>query len=108
MGAPRVPLNDPEATFGGGFLLGEDEGGQAERQAISRADLLARLSALVQSGEGCEQVKVIEVTRLDAPDTEGCNWSSSVVLDPAGVAPEVYVLAYASAVAVARVSWNLK
>jgi hypothetical protein len=29
------------------------------------------------------------------------------VLDPAGVAPEVYVLAYASAVATARANWNL-
>jgi hypothetical protein len=108
MGAPRVPLNDPEATSSGGFLFGQDEPNQAERQALSRADFLARLSALVQSCEGCEHVTVIGVTRLYAPDTEGCNWSSSVVLDPAGVAPEVYVLAYASAVAVARASWNLK
>jgi hypothetical protein len=108
MGAPR-PLNDPEATFsGGGFLLGDEEPGQSERQVLSRADLLARLSALVQSCEGCEHVAVIGVTPLDGPDTEGCNWSSSVVLEPAGVSPEVYVIAYAQAVAVARASWNLK
>src|SRR5713101_120197 len=108
MGAPRVPLNDPESTVGGAFLFGEEEPGQAERQALSRADLLARLSALMQSCEGCENVKVIGITRLDAPDSAGSTWSSSVVLDPAGVAPEVYALAYASVIAVARASWNLK
>ena len=72
------------------------------------AELLARLSAVIRSCEGCENVTVIEVTRLDTPDTAGCNWSSSVVLDPAGVAPEVYALAYASVVFMARSSLNLK
>ena len=106
METPRA--RDPEATVGDGFLFGEDEAGQAERQAVSRAELLARLSAVIRSCEGCENVTVIEVTRLDAPDTAGCNWSSSVVLDPAGVAPEVYALAYASVVFMARSSLNLK
>ena len=108
MHAPRDSAKDPEATAGDGFLFGEDEPGQAERQLVSRAELLARLSAVIRSCEGCENVTVIEVTRLDAPDTAGCNWSSSVVLDPAGVAPEVYALAYASVVFMARSSLNLK
>ena len=106
METPRA--RDPEATVGDGFLFGEDEAGQAGRQAVSRAELLARLSAVIRSCEGCENVAVIEVTRLDAPDTAGCNWSSSVVLDPAGVAPEVYALAYASVVFMARSSLNLQ
>ena len=106
METPRA--RDAEATVGDGFLFGEDEAGQAERQAVSRAELLARLSAVIRSCEGCENVTVIEVTRLDTPDTAGCNWSSSVVLDPAGVAPEVYALAYASVVFMARSSLNLK
>ena len=49
-----------------------------------------------------------ELTRLDAPDSAGCNWSAAVVLAPAGVAPEIYTLAYASVVFMARSSWNLK
>ena len=108
MHAPRKnPAHDAEATVSGGFLFGEDETGPAERQVLSYAEILTRLSALIQSCEGCEQVAVIEITRLDALDTDGCNWSSSVVLDPAGVPPEVYAIAYASVVAIARASWNL-
>jgi len=106
METPRA--RDTEATVSDGFLFGEDAAGEAGRQAVSRAELLARLSAVIRSCEGCENVTVIEVTRLDAPDTAGCNWSSSVVLDPAGVAPEVYALAYASVVFMARSSLNLK
>jgi len=30
------------------------------------------------------------------------------VLDPAGAAPEVYALAYASVIATARAGWNLE
>lgn len=104
MGASLDPAEDPEATSTGGFVFGEEE---AERQLLSREELLERLSALVRSCEGCENVAVTGVTRLDKPDEAGCNWSASLVLDPAGVAPEVYVLAYASAVAAARASWNL-
>ena len=107
METPRDPLPDPEATFSGDFLFGEIEPGQAERHALSYAEILTRLSALIQSCEGCEHVAVIGITRLDALDTDGCNWSSSVVLDPAGVPPEVYAIAYASVVAIARASWNL-
>jgi hypothetical protein len=109
MAAPRNHVKDPEATVNeDGFLFGEDDTNPAGRQALSRADLLARLSALIQTGEGCEHVKVIDVTRFDAPDSDGCNWSMSVVLDPAGVAPEVYALAYAQMIVVARAGWNLK
>jgi len=66
------------------------------------------VSALVQSCEGCEKVRVVGVTPLEAPDTEGCNWSFTLVLDAKGVAPEVYALAYASVIAMARASWNLQ
>ena len=44
------------------------------------------------------------------PVPMGANLLNSVwpvVLDPAGVPPEVYAMAYASVVAVARASWNL-
>ncbi|HYL25922.1 MAG TPA: hypothetical protein VEV21_16135 [Burkholderiales bacterium] len=82
--------------------------GSGERQALAREDLLARLTRMMQSCEGCESVAVTGLTRLNTPDSAGCNWSASVVLAPAGVAPEVYTLAYASVVFMARSSWNLK
>ena len=89
-------------------FLSLDGDAKAERQALPYADLLARVSALMQSCEGCESVGVIGVTPLDGPDAEGCNWSSTLVLDAAGVAAEVYGLAYAQVIATARSSWNLQ
>lgn len=89
------------------FSLGES-GAQPERQALSRSELLARVSALMQSCDGCEEVGVIGVTPLDGPDTGGCNWSYTLVLDAAGVPAEVYGLAYAQVIATARSSWNLQ
>lgn len=103
MRTPFDPIDDAEATATGDFAFGAE----GERQVLSRDQLLERLTALVRSWEGCESVAVVDVTRFDKPDLDGCNWSPSLVLDPAGVAPEVYVLAYASAVAAARASWNL-
>jgi hypothetical protein len=75
---------------------------------LSRGELLARVTALMQSCEGCENVGVVGVTPLDRPDTAGCNWSFTLVLDAAGVPPEVYGLAYAQVIAMARSSWNLQ
>lgn len=108
MGAPQNPLNDPDATTGGDFLFGEDKEEENGRKPFSPDEMCAGLSALIQTCDGCEKVKVLEVTRLDPPDASGCNWSTSVVLDPAGVEPEVYSLAYATIVFMARTSWNLK
>jgi hypothetical protein len=46
---------------------------------------------------------------LDLVDRkDGCNWSLAILLDPAGVASEVYALAYGSVLHTARASWNLK
>jgi hypothetical protein len=75
---------------------------------VSRFELLQRVSALMQSCEGCEELRVVGVTRLAAPDVEGCNWSFTLVLEPTGVPAEVYGLAYASVIGVARSSWNLQ
>src|SRR5205823_8591820 len=103
---PHDPLDDAESTDSGGFFF--DPGASTgERQALALEDLLARLTKLIQSFEGCERVAVTELTRLDAPDSAGCNWSAAVVLAPAGVAPEIYTLAYASVLFMARSSWNL-
>jgi hypothetical protein len=101
MNAPVDP--DPEATVVGDFFSGE-----AERQLLAPEELHERLSALMRSCEGCENVAVTGTNRLERPDADGCNWSTSVVLDPAGVAPEVYALAYAAVITTARASWNLE
>ena len=89
-------------------LLFFDEEAKPERQALAYGELLARVSALMQSCEGCEGIGVVGVTALDDPDGEGCNWSLTLVLDTAGVAAEVYGLAYAQVIATARSSWNLQ
>jgi hypothetical protein len=101
-------MADSEATITDNiFSLGGD-GAQPERQALSRDELLARVTALMQSCDGCENVGVVGVTPLDGPDTAGCNWSFTLVLDAASVPPEVYGLAYAQVIAMARSSWNLQ
>ena len=88
------------------FALGGD--GKPVRQELPRAELLARVSALIQSCEGCENVRVINVMALDRPDEKGCNWGLALWLDPAGAAPEVYGLGYAQVIGTARESWNLQ
>ena len=89
------------------FLFGADESVVPQRAVLERAELLARLSSLLRSCEGCEPVKVVDIARLDPPDVTGCNWSSTLVLDPAGVAPEVYAAGYADVIVSARACWNL-
>jgi hypothetical protein len=101
-------MDDSEATVNDNlFSFGEDAT-PAERQALSRGELLARVSALMQSCEGCGNVAVVGVTPLDGPDEAGCNWSLTLVLDTAGVAAEVYGFAYAQVIGMARSSWNLE
>lgn len=99
-------LDESKATSTDIFSLGHGE--PPERQALPPSELLARVAALMQSCEGCENVGVIGVTPLDRPDTDGCNWSFTLELDAAGVPPEVYGLAYAQVIATARSSWNLQ
>jgi hypothetical protein len=108
MGAPRDSA-DEDSTLNGPFLFGdEDSTRPMGRQLLTSDDLINRLTAMIQTFQGCDQVRVLEITRLDPPDSHGCNWSYSMVLDPAGVDPVVYGLAYALSVGSARPSWNLK
>jgi hypothetical protein len=108
MGATQNPLDDPDSTTGGEFAFGDEKSGEDGRKLFSREGLMRNLSTMIQTCEGCEKVSVVEVTRLDVPDTSGCNWSTSVVLDPADTPPEVYSLGYATIVFMARTSWNLE
>ncbi|HET7669708.1 MAG TPA: hypothetical protein VFK84_04850 [Burkholderiales bacterium] len=112
MGAPDVNPHDrddqdPDATVGEGEAL-ELYAGQLQRQRVAETELLRLLTDQIRLYEGCEEVAVIEVTRLPAPDETGCNWSSAIVLDAAGVHPTVYSLAYAAVIAQARAMWNLE
>jgi hypothetical protein len=86
----------------------DEDGVQPARQVLSRGELLARVTALLQSCEGCEGVGVVGVTPLDRPDSAGCNWSYTLELDAAGVPAEVYGLAYTQVIGIARSSWNLQ
>jgi hypothetical protein len=106
MNSPRG-LHDPDTTLGGEFMFGDDTLAHG-RLLLSREQLMLQLTELIRTGEGCEKVSVLEVTKLDEPDKDGCNWASSVVLDAAGVDPVVYGLAYAQAIVTARESWNLQ
>lgn len=105
-------MDESETTITDGIFSIGGDGAQPERQALSHGELLARVTALMQSCEGCESVSVVDVMPLDGPEsaraTDGCNWSFTLVLDAAGVAPEVYGLAYAQVIAMARSSWNLQ
>lgn len=76
-------------------------------QAVSEEDLVKWLTAQFQSHPGCAQVSVVKVIRLELPDSEGCNWSRTLVLDTAGVQPFDYVGAYATAVEKGRKRFNL-
>jgi len=100
-------MDDTESTITDGIFSFGMGGAQPERQALPGGELLARITALMQSCEGCEKVVVVEVTP-DRPDTSGCNWSFALVLDTAGVPAEVYGLAYAQVIAMARSRWNLQ
>lgn len=98
---------DPEATANNEFLFGDFKG--SKREVLTQNALLARLDVLIRSHEGCENVTALEVYPLDKIDRrDGCNWSLAILLDPAGVAPEIYAVGYALAIAMARASWNLK
>jgi hypothetical protein len=89
-------------------IFGEIGGAGVKRTTLSREDLMERLTKMIQACDGCDKVRVVSVTRLDFPDKDGRNWSRSIVLDPAGVKPEVYALAYGAVIGTAHESWNLK
>jgi len=108
MGVPRDSMDDDDATVNRA-IFGDLNGGESvARQTISREDLLQRLTKMIQTCEGCENVRVVGVTRLDFPDKDGRNWARSLVLDAPGVPAEVYSLAYASVIGTAHDTWNLK
>ena len=107
MNAPR-DSHDADSTLNGEFMFGDDDTVTHGRLLLTREQLMLQLTELIRTSEGCEHVSVLEVTRLDEPDKDGCNWASSIVLDAAGVDPVVYGMGYAQAIVTARESWNLQ
>jgi len=75
---------------------------------VGEAELVRWLTAQFQTWPDCAAVTVEQVFRLEAPDSEGCNWSRTLVLDPHGVSPTLYVLAYAASVEKARKAFVLE
>ncbi len=108
MGAAQNSRDDDDATVNRAIFGDLGGGDEVKRQTLTREELMDRLSKMIQAFEGCENVRVIGVTRLDFPDKDGRNWSRSIVLDPAGVPPEVYSLAYGAVIGEAHETWNLK
>ena len=75
---------------------------------VDEAELVRWLSAQFQTYPGCSAVSVGQVIRLEAPDSQGCNWSRTLFLDSAGASPADYGLAYAAIVEMGRKAFNLK
>ena len=103
----RRSMDESEMNLSDDLFAIDGEATRPHRQVMAYDQLLACVTALMQSCEGCEKVSVVGVTPLDRPDTNGCNWSFTLVLDTAGVAAEVYGFAYAQVIGMARGSWNL-
>lgn len=104
--APSHPFDDPDSTASG--LFGDSDSTRPiGRKKLLREDLLERLTRMIQSCEGCENVKVIGCYPLDTPDKAGCNWSMTLVMEPNGTEAPVYALGYATILPTARESWNL-
>jgi hypothetical protein len=74
---------------------------------VDEADLVRWLSAQFQTYPGCSTVSVERVIRLAKPDSDGCNWSRTLVLNPGGAPAEAYALAYAAIVDLGRKAFNL-
>lgn len=105
-GPASHPFDDPDSTASG--LFGDSENTRPiGRKKLLREDLLERLTRMIQSCEGCENVRVIDVIPLDGPDKAGCNWSMTLILEPHGTEAPVYALGYAAVIAMARENWNL-
>ena len=75
---------------------------------VAEADLARWLTAQFQAYPECAAVTVEQVFRLELPDSEGCNWSRTLVLDPHGVPPTEYAIAYAAIVEKARKAFLLE
>ena len=80
---------------------------ETRRRVVSPTELRRWLTAEIRKHKGCEEVRVIGVTRLHKAGPDGCNWSYSLVVDPAGAPAPVYALACIDAVSRGRELFNV-
>jgi hypothetical protein len=71
----------------GGLGNKAPESKQVGRVLVDENELVRWLTAQFQTYPECAAVSVEKVTRLDGPDSEGCNWSRTLVLNSAGTSP---------------------
>jgi len=100
--------SSPDTTLTAGWSTGAPETVACGPVLVDESDLLSWLSAQFQTYPGCLAVTVEQVIRLEKPDTEGCNWSRTLFLNPAGVPATDYAPAYAEIVEMGRKAFNLK
>ena len=79
----------------------------AQRRIVSPVELRRWLTAEIRKHEGCGEVCVIGVTRLQRAGADGCNWSYHLVVEPAGAPALAYTLACIDAVTRGRALFNL-
>lgn len=100
----NVPGTNSEATVPGAPAA---HGLTLRRRVVSAAELRRWLTARVRTHRGCESVEVIGLFRLEKSDQDGCNWSHTLVVDPAGTPAPAYALACADAVVRGRALFML-
>lgn len=105
---PDIPISSIDTTLSASWGTSPDGAGEEGPVLVDEGDLVRWLSAQFQSYPGCSTVTVERVARLDKPDTHGCNWSRTLVLNPGGTPPQAYAQAYAAIVEMGRKAFNLK
>ncbi|HEX7054463.1 MAG TPA: hypothetical protein VF211_11085 [Burkholderiales bacterium] len=91
-------LNDPDVP---------EEFRELGPRPVDEAELVRWLTEQFQSYPECAAVTVEGLFRLELPDSEGCNWSRTLVLDPHGAPAPAYALAYAAIIEKARKAFVL-
>jgi hypothetical protein len=100
------PARGSEETLPGfGAAPASERAGR--RRLVSPAELQRWLTAEIRKHEGCGGVRVIAITRLHRAGPDGCNWSYSLVVEPAGVPPRVYAMACIEVVTRGRALFNV-
>jgi hypothetical protein len=77
------------------------------REVMTRRALAEWMTEQLRRVEDCEQCTVGEVTLLQQPDTDGCNWSSSLVVRSGEVPTEHFSSHLTNIVAQARTKFNV-
>lgn len=77
------------------------------RKLLTREELAEWMTAQLRKVEDCEECSVGPVNLLQQPDTDGCNWSDSLVVQSAGVPREHFGPHVAQIGAMAKAMFNI-